>query len=200
MLPALRYQNARSFDHLFSGIFNTPSYFQHLFLLGFYCVPAFSCVENSARIYIVFQRGMRAFPLSRTPAGARIPIVFQHGACPQRCRIPALPACISTVWNRLLCARSCSILSCLPRKSANTSTVFSIFSHALLLCSSTGCVHFHSVFWADRAALMLLWSSLELSGALWSFLELSGAVWCSLEMSGALSIVYKLLCGFHLCF
>ena len=31
----------------------------------------------------------------------------------------------------------------MPRKSANTSIVFSIFSHTLLLCSSIFCVHFH---------------------------------------------------------
>ena len=105
-LPALRYQNARSFDHLFSGIFNTPSYFQHLFLL---CSSTFFqhfTVENSARIYIVFQRGMRAFPLSRTPAGARISIVFQHVACARWYRIPALPACISSFAYPLWCAHS----------------------------------------------------------------------------------------------
>ena len=131
MLPALRCQNARSFDHLFSEIFNTPTYFQHFFL------PCASTLFQHlfSRAFLPYSSVECVnFHHRAPPSGARIPIVFQHGACPQLCRIPALPACISTVWNRLLCARSYSILSCLPRKSAKC-----------LQCSILFRMHFYCV-------------------------------------------------------
>ena len=108
MLPALRCQNARSFDHLFSGIFNTPSYFQHLFLPcastlfqhlfshAFLLYSSVECVHFHHRVPLVvrasllysstvrvrsgavFQHCLRAFPLSGIGSCARVPTLFYH--------------------------------------------------------------------------------------------------------------------------
>ena len=68
---------------------------------------------------------------------------FQRGACVSKPCIPALNASLSSNPSDPKNIHFYCILAWMPRKSANTSIVFSIFSHTLLLCSSTFYLHFH---------------------------------------------------------
>ena len=101
---------------------------------------------------------------------------FQRVACVSKVRIPALNASLSSNPSDPKNVHFYCILAWMPRKSANTSIVLSIFSHTLLPCSSIFCVHFHcapvlfaciSLGFLDREYLMF-WEAFWIAlGCFW---------------------------------
>ena len=97
------------------------------FLLKKYCVPALNTQQVEGKKLIC----------------THICTWFQRGACVSKPCIPALNASLSSNPSDPKNVHFYCILACMPRKSAKTSIVFSIFSHTFLLCSSIFCMHFH---------------------------------------------------------
>ena len=101
---------------------------------------------------------------------------FQRVACVSKVRIPALNASLSSNPSDPKNVHFYCILAWMPRKSANTSIVLSIFPHTLLQCSSIFCVHFHcapvlfaciSLGFLDREYLMF-WEAFWIAlGCFW---------------------------------
>ena len=164
---------------MFCWIFNTPSYFQHFFLqyfsIFFHWISTFLRALFSLKKYCVPALNTHKAE-GNGPIRAHISTVFQHGACVSKPCIPALNASLSSNPSDPKNVHFYCILAWMPRKSANTSIVFSIFSHTLLLCSSIFCVHFHcapvlfaciSLGFLDREYLMFweaFWTAL---GCFW---------------------------------
>ena len=177
MLSALRCQNARCFDYLFSWFFNTPSYFQRFFLqysstflywIPYFCVQTFCTKKNcvpALNTYI-----MEGFGLICT----YIFTVFQRGACVPELCIPALnawktfnPSTLNSV--RCYCVPACftnnptfwiifSILFCMHLHCVPALvTCISIASGGFLDCSGLllGCSTFWEAFWT---ALDCFWA------------------------------------------
>ena len=87
-----------------------------------------------------------------------ISIVFQRGACVSKPCIPALPASLSANPSPLKNVRCYCILAWMPRKSANTSIVFSIFRiHFYCVPAFSACISIAPGGFLDCSELQFLY-------------------------------------------
>ena len=138
-----------------------PAFLQPLFSLKPYCVPA---------------------PNTRKAEGiglicTHILTWFQHGACVSTSCIPALTASLLRYHSPLKNVRRYCILVFSPRKSANTSMMFSIFRIHSYCVPVFFCVHFHCF---GRFSGLLLGCS-TFSEAFWTALDCFWALWTDLD-------------------
>ena len=120
VLSALRCQNARCFDHLFSWFVNTPSYFQHFFLLIW---QYFFHFFHSIFFFIFFCKKKMCSSTQYAQSGRKKVNLHAH--------LYLIPA-----W----CVRK---KICIPALTASLSSNPSPPKNAHGMCSSTAYVHFY---------------------------------------------------------